>query len=536
MHNYRIMPVVKAKRGNSVLWRVAVVLIAAVLCGSCAQARPPVATAAHAASAHRQFMQIVTVLSGPAMQGRSPGTQGLDRARDYLVEQFKAIGLSPAFGDSFTQTFQVALGMAVKYQSLTVGASAAEPERDFNSLGLSATGVFQGPAVFVGYGIVNPQRQYDSYRHLDDDQIKGRVAIAFRFEPQDDAGCSRWTRRDGVWSQSASILRKAHRAARRGAVALLVVNPPVQEAEYGQALKATGNTTAPKPAPIPVMHISSRLFRSMLKPTRHDADAVIQQLQQRADADQPAILPLGNGQLCGDVQLATAHTDVANVGAILPGSGTLGEQVVTVGAHYDHLGYGEFGKSTATSTIHPGADDNASGVGGMLLLARRLVARYSRTNADRRTILFVAFTAEERGMLGSKYLVQNLRDADLTADRIVAMINLDMIGRVRKKQLYVLGVGSARRWQQIIRPAIRNAGLRIRTDRSAIGPSDQASFVEHNIPAIHFYSGMHDDHHRRTDTADKINVPDAIAVVDGIDTVIQALCTDPQPLKFKSLK
>ncbi|MEX1017222.1 MAG: M28 family peptidase, partial [Phycisphaeraceae bacterium] len=338
-----------------------------------------------------RFQQYVDTLAHPRMEGRGAGEAGLDRARDTLVDHFADLGLEPGFVDdqgrpSYTQAVAIQLGAHAREQTLRLVAgdaeTAFEPGVAFNTLGFSGQGRFAGEAVFVGYGIVAPERGYDSYGGLEgEDALAGQVAIAFRYEPVDERGRSRWAGEDGRagrFSEAASLLRKAEQAAARGAAALLVVDPPAL-ASSGPLRTTAGTDFGDRPATIPVMHIRSSTLHAMLRAAGRDPHAAVDAWQDRANRGVGRPDALNDVRLEGAVRLEYPHATVHNVAGFLPGSGDLARETVVIGAHYDHLGYGEIGSFAdpdAGLVLHPGADDNASGTAAVMLLAERAVARH----------------------------------------------------------------------------------------------------------------------------------------------------------------
>lgn len=225
-------------------------------------------------------------------------------------------------------------------------------------------------------------------------------------------------------------------------------------------------------------------------------------------------------------------TVVNNVAGYLPGPDSLkashaNGEVVIVGAHFDHLGYGGRDSFSYVRAIHPGADDNASGVAGLLLLARRYAQRSADggESANHPAILFVAFNAEEWKMAGSKYFVAHLNETRWGKSQIIAMLNMDMIGRLRDDMLYVFGTDTSSAWSGRLAKAAAGAKstLRLRTFGTANTASDQQPFAEAGVPVLQFFTGKHEDYHRITDTAGKIDAGGAVRVVDVVDRLISDL-------------
>lgn len=498
--------------------KLAAPILAALLVG-CAASRS-VATPRDADAA-RQFGRITAELSAPRMEGRGPGTKGLDLARDYLVAEYRKAGLQPVFGDSYIQRFEIDNGVQAIKQSLAVDGQSLESGVDFTPMGFSASASFAGETVFVGYSIVNRDRRHDSFANLPQGALRGRVAIALRYEPQNEKGVSRWTKKAGAWTRAAAIVQKARQAFKRGATALLLINPPSQKTP----LKTLRQTMTPTAAPIPVMHITAETFAKI------SDGADLAALQRAADRGKHPFGVYKTSRVTGEVELKRARAPVYNVAGLLPGAGSLQDEIVVIGAHYDHLGYGDFGSMTGSHDIHPGADDNASGAAGLIMLAHGL----AKSDApNRRSLLFIAFTAEERGLLGSAHFLKKLDESGISADHMVAMVNMDMIGRVENDTLYVLGVGSGDRWKDMVIDAAYDHGLKPAVDSSPLGASDHASFFLKKVPAVHFFSGVHADYHKPSDTADKINAEGGARIVACINQVVRALSTEQQRLVFNS--
>jgi len=229
--------------------------------------------------------------------------------------------------------------------------------------------------------------------------------------------------------------------------------------------------------------------------------------------------------------------DVAalNVLGALPGSGGLSNEWVVIGAHYDHLGEGWFGSRSPESAgeIHPGADDNASGVAGVLVAAERLAeAREAgRLGASHRSLLFVAFAAEEMGLLGSQAL---LEEAPVPTDDIVAMINLDMIGRL-DEELLIAGTGTGKDLGDRVRPIAEASGLPVRFAESGWLPSDQVAFLSTEIPSLSFFTGVHDDYHTVRDVGWRVRHAPGARIAALVADVAESLATEPQRFAYVSI-
>jgi Zn-dependent M28 family amino/carboxypeptidase len=234
------------------------------------------------------------------------------------------------------------------------------------------------------------------------------------------------------------------------------------------------------------------------------------------------------------VELKPFRAQVHNVAAVVPGAGKLAEEVVVIGAHYDHLGYRERSSRSGKRVTCPGADDNASGVAGVLMLAKRFSDRAAgragrAPPAERRTLVFVAFTGEEAGFCGSGYFARHVEQLGLTGAKVVAMLNLDMIGRLKPGGLRVQGVGSGDRWREIVAAASKQADLPVIARVSALTGSDHVSFYTRKVPVLHVNTGYNRDMHSPRDTPDKINAAGAVRVVEFVEAALEQLWTDPEP-------
>lgn len=268
------------------------------------------------------------------------------------------------------------------------------------------------------------------------------------------------------------------------------------------------------------------------------AELGLQQIVKREDGSttylQQFSVRLSEQQQSSDTAPPTAIAH--NVISMLPGSSPMADQLVVIAAHYDHLGMGEIGSyhRGQPPTLHPGADDNASGTAGLLLIARKLTDwRDAHPHQPCRSIVFIAFTGEERGLLGSSYFTTHARELTIDLTQITAMINLDMIGRLRSS-LLVFGKNTGSKWSELLAQA--NTTLPTQTKLVSLGGrpamSDHSMFQRMNVPVLHLFTGMHSDYHRPTDTADRINAAGAVQIAHLAAQLTQTLATMPTPMEF----
>jgi Zn-dependent M28 family amino/carboxypeptidase len=244
---------------------------------------------------------------------------------------------------------------------------------------------------------------------------------------------------------------------------------------------------------------------------------------------------LGDGSRVSlETKLSSGGTPTQNVGGVLRGKGSLADEWVVVGAHFDHVGYGYFGTSPQyTGQVHPGADDNASGSGAMLCVAQAMADIYGGKDApkDARSILFLGFTGEESGLRGSRWFVEH---PTIPGDKITMMINMDMVGRLRSDDLSVGGMNSGKGMIDILRPVFERSGLTIHADPSGRGPSDHASFYGVGVPVTFIYTGNHDIYHTPKDKGYTLNPEGAAKIVALAADMATTMATRPEKLEFQS--
>jgi Tol biopolymer transport system component len=436
-----------------------------------------------------RFEKDVRTLASDEMEGRGLGTKGIGRAAGWIERRLKELGLEPAFAGSWRQPFPVKVGVRLADGNELAGAAADQ----WTPLASSGSAAFEGELAFVGYGI---EARDLSYQELSPVDLRGKVALMLRYEPQEKNDASKFDgRRPSRWS---AIRYKVHRAREAGAVAVVFVTGPLQEPEQDR-LPVLANDGPESAAGIPVIQVKRSLATKWLEPAGID----LLEFQKAVDADlKPRSVASVGTRVKGRVALDATYAQAANVAGRLPGRGPLANEVVVIGAHYDHLGMGGHGSMRPNDrAIHNGADDNASGTAGVLAAAERLKALL--TNArDRRSVYFVLFSGEESGIAGSSYFVGH---APVPLDRVKAMVNLDMVGQLRDDQLIAFGAESAPEWTAALDSAAKPLGLKLTSKGDGYGPSDQTSFYAVKVPVVHLFTGAHDRYHTPEDDADSVN-------------------------------
>ena len=477
-------------------------------------------TSGPSSPAARAMKESLAYLASDELDGRGIDTPGLNLAAAFVAGNFHGAGLQPLPGMAdYFQRFDMTTADGVAPETtLSLNGKSLKLKEDYSPLSFSAEKTFDAPAVFVGYGITSEERHYDDYAGVD---VKGKVAVAWRFEPVGKDGKSKFAKDD--WSDLAHLDAKAKNAADHGAVALVLINPPLfkgMDTLLPFAREFMGATSA-----IPLIHLKRTIGDTLIQ---QGTGVEAKTLQGRIDEQtSPNSLALTDSAISGRVAVKRTIRPLKNVIAYLPGVGPRADEYVIVGAHYDHLGRGGFGSlSPKSREIHSGADDNGSGTAAVIELAQEYAARARAGQFPLRSIVFMAFTAEEEGLIGSAHFVSH---PPLPLDKVVAMLNLDMVGRMRDETLYVGGAGTAASLEKILTEADRNSPIQIKDiGKGGRGPSDHMSFAMKKIPVLFFFTGLHGDYHRPTDKIEKINFNGMAQIVDLSSRVIDRLAAMPR--------
>ncbi|HEY8460787.1 MAG TPA: M20/M25/M40 family metallo-hydrolase [Blastocatellia bacterium] len=461
----------------------------------------------------------VGYLASDELEGRRPGTAGADKAADYIAEEFHRLKLGCATADlkchhggkrrdGYLKEFPFIAGVELaKNNALSFTRDGKKIDvalgAEWTPLGFSANGaVAQAGLVFAGYGITAADLKYDDYANLD---AKGKVAVVFAGSPDGDNP-------HGQFGRHADARLKAVAAKNHGAVALIVIaadekfgNDRLSKLRYDQSVGE---------AAIPVAAVSRRTAAQWFGATDASQLNAIEKAKDKSDEH---ARKLGDVKVDLSVDVARRAVPAYNVVGVIEGSDPkLKREYIIIGAHYDHLGRGgESSLAPNSSDIHHGADDNASGTAGMLELARIFSADRGRL---RRSLIFIAFSAEESGLIGSKAYVNN---PAAPLEDVVAMINLDMIGRLRDNKLTVGGVGTSPEFRKLVESL--NRGFKLQLSEDGFGPSDHSSFYAKRIPVFFLYTGVHDDYHKPSDTADKINYEGQAKIVGFVAEIARAI-------------
>ncbi|TWU23074.1 Aminopeptidase YwaD precursor [Novipirellula galeiformis] len=319
-------------------------------------------------------------------------------------------------------------------------------------------------------------------------------------------------------------LRSDVRQKRRGVLQIDEAGRALPVTQGGTAVSDLDEASAEDPPTImktvPVVSLARDAFDSVLQ---HATGRSLGEIETMIDRTyRPQSMMLADTVVELSVELQPSNASTSNVIGELAGRGVLAHETIVVGAHYDHVGMGGYGSlAPGTVAVHNGADDNASGTSAMLSTASMLVERLGGMESHRR-VVFIGFTAEERGLLGSKYYVRHPRFA---LDSTVAMINLDMVGRLRDNELTVYGTGTGEGLEQIVDDLNRNYRFDLWKIPTGYGPSDHQSFYEVGIPVLFFFTGLHNDYHRPSDDSEKIDYGGLTRITDMVCDVAFELAT-----------
>lgn len=542
-----------------------------------------------AAGQLQQLQADIGYLASEELRGRGIDDPSIDQAARYVAQRMSQIGLDTDAADgSPFQPLEIRLGAQVgkaanNHLEIFDQAGRFEPIKATLDSGMSplAVGAEQGEArgrlVFAGYGITAPKLEYDDYAGVD---VTGATVIVLRKEPGMEDAESKFAGKRTT--RHALFSTKVTNAISHGASAVILVNDPgsvtenidstkrkieqelarkrrmqqrmeelperavnsrqrflqqmsaidamvgslrvdLKRIERGVLGVSEAGGSAAEDDAIPVVSLARDLVDDVLKKSLGRSLADIEKQIDQTYQPQSAVLPELTVNL--KVELKPTLAKTSNVVGVIDGRGALADQTVVVGAHYDHVGMGGFGSlAPGTVAVHNGADDNASGTACLLSTATQLKSQLAGKPSHRR-VVFIAFTGEERGLHGSKYYV---RHPLFPLESTVAMINLDMVGRMRDNELIVYGTGSGDTLEGILDRANEDDGFNLFKVASGWGPSDHQSFYAAGLPVLFFFTGIHNDYHRPTDDFDKIDFGSLTRITDIVSEVTFELALDEQ--------
>ena len=461
------------------------------------------------------IMDHIRYLSHKDRVGRYPGTRGSKDVISYLIRQFKSFGVKPGgVNGSFVQPFNITDGIELgKNNSMTVNGDSLVPGHDYTPLWFSGNETISASAVFAGYGFAIDEKElkWNDYSGLD---VAGKWVIVMRHSPERN-------NQHSLYAQHSGFHKKMLVARDNGAIGIIYVSQVEDDDLYPMKYRAGFSN-----AGIPAIHLSNEMADKLFKGVWRNRND-IQKIMNKSLKTVSFKLPV---TINASVELNPIHARGANVvGLIQSGNRKYRNEYIVVGAHFDHLGMGGAGTGSRkpdTTGIHSGADDNASGTSGLLEIAHKLVSQKSRL---KRSVILVGFDAEEKGLLGAKYFVENPL---IDLHNIVTMINLDMIGRMEDSSITVGGVGTSPIFEPLIKKESIGRNFTINMTKPGYGPSDHAAFYTNDIPVLFFFTGFHSEYHTPDDTWKLINLKGEKDILDLVYDITFHLSRIPERPEF----
>ncbi len=470
------------------------------------------------ASAPERLQSYVKYLASDELEGRGTGTEGNYKAAAYIEKHFKAFGLKRV-GKSYYQNFKVVTDVELadgNSVSVVQNGNSREwkVEADYIPVAFSGNASVKGDVAFAGYGITAKDLKYDDYATID---AKDKIVIVFRESPDFEDP-------HGKFTKYVSLNYKVRNAKEHGAAGVIFVNPPSDEDDELFSLKRMKGDAK---VGIPTIHAKQKVVEPLLP-----AGKTLAGLEKVLKTPRAQGFDLPGVTISMTTALKFIKKPTSNVIGIVPGTDPKrADEYIIVGAHYDHLGWGQEGSryNGKEPAIHHGADDNASGTATLLELSQRIAQ-----NPLPRSVMFIGFGAEEMGSLGSNYYCKHPL---VPLDKTVMMLNMDMVGRLKENKLQVTGTGTSSRWNPLVDSLAKIYQLDVSKSADGYGPSDHASFYARNLPVLNLFTGLHDDYHRPTDTWEKLNYPGMATIADfatGILTAVGNFAKRPDFVKVKS--
>ncbi|HIA29245.1 MAG TPA: M28 family peptidase [Candidatus Marinimicrobia bacterium] len=454
-----------------------------------------------------EILDHIKTLSDDRYEGRRAGEIGDRKAARYIIRHFRAAGLDP-MGDrpgSFRQQFDFISGVKVgRRNSLTFiyedgSRNRLHSGKEFVPLGFSSSEEASGEIVFAGYGISSDTLGYLDYAEID---VAGKIVLLLRYSPDG-------TNPHGDFSRYSSLRYKVMKAREKGAVAVMIASGPADEEDENYLVKS-GFGHRGASVGIPVVYLTMKSAIDIIEHAGKDLKEVQEQMNEQRESVTFTI-PIF-AEIETDVEKVPA-TSTNIVGGVEGTDPELKDEYIVVGAHYDHLGWGGDGAMIKdTVAIHNGADDNASGTAGLIELAE-----WFAVNPQPRSLIFVAFGAEELGLLGSATFADK---PPVPRDQITAMVNMDMIGRMEDNEFVAGGAGTSSIWKDLVSEKASDFGLKPKFDNSGFGSSDHQSFYVKDIPVLFFFTGTHTDYHRPSDDWIWINAEGEVQIAKLIRDVL----------------
>jgi len=474
----------------------------------------------------------VETLASPKFEGRLTGSPGEKLAGDYLISELKRMGAKPLPGlTDFRMPFTFTAGSKDGGTTITItkdggAAQTVSGAANVQALSFSDSAEASGRVVFAGYGLVVPESQnfgYDSYAGL---EVKDKIVVVLRYFPEDADQKTR-----AILARYSDLRYKAQAARQRGAKGMIVITGP--RSPNAGAIVPMSFDTAIAGSGIAAASVSGEAFTPIMAAAGKSLDAV----QKEFDSGNPHVAGFAIPGITVTVkanvirQQQTGNNIVAYLPATTAVSG-VSKPWVAVGAHYDHLGRGTAGNSLAgkdeANQVHHGADDNASGTATVLAIAEAFSQQ-----PRKRHLLLTFWSGEELGLLGSNAFVTK---PPFPLEQMAAYLNFDMVGRVADNKLTVQATGTSAMWPRLLEQANVAAGFDLVLQEDPYQPTDVGSFNTAAVACLTFFTGAHQEYHRPSDTADKINYEDLVRVGELAGGVVKRLMDSAEAPQFTKVE
>ena len=453
----------------------------------------------------KDIVKHIRFLSDDKRAGRYPGTRGSKDVIAYLINQLKSYGVQPAGeGSSFKQTFSILDSVKIgRNNSLKINDRPLNIEKDYIPLWFSGNSSVSAEVVFAGYGInlITDSLVWNDYKDLN---VDGKWVMVMRHSPERENPHS-------VYAPHSDLHKKMIEARDRGAVGIIFISQ-VEDSTLIPFKYIPGYSKSG----IPAIQINNEVADDILNSIGSSRKIIQDKMNNNL---KPESFKISDIKISANVELKNIYSRAANViGKIVSRNHKYRDEYIVIGAHFDHLGYGGAGSGSLkpdTNAIHNGANDNASGTAGLLELAHKL---QNNRQLLKRSVLLIGFDAEEKGLLGSKYFIQN---PTVEKSNIVTMINMDMIGKMKDSTVVIGGVGTSPIFEKILDSLSMDSGLKFEFDQAGYGPSDHASFYSEDIPVLFFFTGDYDNnYHLPEDDWQSINLKGERQILSVIHNLV----------------
>ena len=529
---------------TSFVWLVRLALLAIVVSFSSRGLADEPYQGTDQGTSREQALQRVTAdikfLASDEMAGRLPGTPEMQQCVDYILADFKKIGLKPAMPDgTYLQTFDVGANLGGSRElnkatcKLTLTGPSNEPfeltlDEQFKPQFNARSVDLNADLVFVGYGIKADEHNYDEYRNVD---VKGKIVVLIRVEPQQTNPDSVFDGKEN--SSHARIQTKVAAARDAGAAGIIIVNDretaPDSDHDELSPYDMFGNAVLR----MPFAHIKRATVDQLLKklPIAVSDGKKLGSLVEIENYIDERLEPVSSDIVGWKANMTFEFTQkevmTSNLIGVIEGEGPFADETIVIGGHYDHLGRGAYGsRAPGRNEIHNGADDNATGTAGVMELARRFMKRDKK---PARRLVFICFTAEEMGLIGAQYYVQN---PVFPLDKTVAMVNFDMIGWLREDKVTIFDWNSSDAFAGALDRANQGINLNLQKPASGFAGSDHLPFRQRGIPVMFLHTGLTGTYHTPEDDFETINCDGALKVTEFTEKLLDELANLPEAPKL----